>query len=179
MKELRQELMEAQKMRFHLIQWKLAIVAALGAAGLGLTGSKAIPNGSLLLCLIPIACVYADALIYHQGVICHVIGEFLYTHGENSDSLDMRTFAAYENFAMSRRYLSTQKGKKLDVYSLEKLDLHFASALISASIVIVPLLFSHTRWPLFATSGVIGVISSLLLRKEYEKRRDALRRRQE
>ena len=177
MKELRQELMEAQKLRFQLIQWKLAIVAALGAAGLGLTGSKAVPNGSLLLCLIPIACIYADALIYHQGVICHVIGKFLQEHGCSSGGDDMKTIAAYENFVMSCRVLITKKGKKIDVYSLEKLDLHIATLVISGFIIIVPSLLAQSWRTYFIASGLIGVISSLFLRGAYEERRDSLRGR--
>jgi hypothetical protein len=74
---LRQEHIDAQKKRVKLIQWKLVVVATLGATALGFTGSNAAPNSDLVLCCIPFVCCYADALIYHNGIISHVIGEFI------------------------------------------------------------------------------------------------------
>ena len=175
MKELRQELMDAQRTRFQLIQWKLLIVSALGATGLGLTGATNLPNAALVLCCIPFACVYADALIYHQGIISHVIGEFLRTHGNSSNDECMKTLAAYENFSLQARNMKIGKFSKLNVYGLEKITLHVASAAFSVAVIISAIAQPFEYWPALVLSGALGVISSLMLRRSYENRRSLLR----
>jgi hypothetical protein len=69
MEILRQEIIEAQKIRAELNKWKLLIVSALTAVGLGLTESRSVPYAELVLCGIPFACAYVDLLHYHQGLI--------------------------------------------------------------------------------------------------------------
>lgn len=58
---LRQELIETQKTRSELIKWKLLLVSALGATGLGFAKTKSDLNAEVLLCCIPFVCAYVDA----------------------------------------------------------------------------------------------------------------------
>lgn len=61
MEILRQEIIETQKARSELIKWKLLLVSALAAAGLGFAESGSDNNKEVLLCCIPFVCVYVDA----------------------------------------------------------------------------------------------------------------------
>jgi hypothetical protein len=66
------EIIEAERSRTDLLKWKLILVAALGAIGLGINspGSTLQPTLSLhlVLCLIPLVCVYVDLLCSHLGM---------------------------------------------------------------------------------------------------------------
>ena len=75
MDKLREEIIEAEKIRADLIKWKLILVAGLGAAGLGLNGNSC-DDMTLLLCLIPFVCVYVDLVARHFNLRIHVIAEF-------------------------------------------------------------------------------------------------------
>ena len=65
-RDFRTEIVEAQKGRTDLLKWKLILVAALGALGLGINGfskdAKPALSLDLALCLIPLVCVYVDLL---------------------------------------------------------------------------------------------------------------------
>jgi len=58
---LRQEIIETQKARSELIKWKLLLVSALAATGLGFAKSESDLNTEVLLCCIPFFCAYVDA----------------------------------------------------------------------------------------------------------------------
>jgi phosphorylase kinase alpha/beta subunit len=72
---LAEEILEAQKTRATLLQWKLLLVAALGAAAFGLT-----PGGGgrfmLLLSLIPPVAAYVDLLCSNLNLRMLLIGRF-------------------------------------------------------------------------------------------------------
>lgn len=74
MDKLRDEIVEAQKIRADLIKWKLILVAGLGGAGIGIENTEDFP---LLLCLIPFVCAYVDAAARHLNLRMHVIAHFL------------------------------------------------------------------------------------------------------
>jgi hypothetical protein len=174
MNVLRQELMDAQRTRFQLIQWKLMIVSALGATGLGLTGAPNLPNARLVLCCIPFACIYADALIYHQGMISHVIGEFLRAQNCGSGDAELKALAAYEEFSLKARVMN-RGNSQFSAYGLEKITLHWASALFSIAVAFSAAIQPFDNWPALAITGILGLIFSLLLRRSYETRRLLLR----
>jgi len=75
-KKLPDEILESQKTRSTLLKWKLAIVASLGAAGLGLTSGTSTSQISLLS-LIPFVCVYVDLLCTNINLRIILIGRYL------------------------------------------------------------------------------------------------------
>lgn len=97
--KLRDEIIESQKARTDLMKWKLILVAAIGAAGLGI-GSSA-PAGShppvVVLAFIPLVCLYVDAVCVHNDMRIMAIGRFLRTRPAGSVEGD------YERFAKEHR----------------------------------------------------------------------------
>lgn len=62
--KLRDEIIESQKAQTDLVKWKLILVAAIGGAGLGAV-PNAPKNSAFLLALIPLVCIYVDAVCFH------------------------------------------------------------------------------------------------------------------
>ena len=87
---LRDEIIESQKARADLFKWKIILVAAIGAAVLGVgdplaAGKTAgeddmVSKREYLLCLVPLVCVYTDILCAHMNLRIRVIGQFLRIH---------------------------------------------------------------------------------------------------
>src|SRR5215831_8078248 len=93
MSSLRKEIVEAQKVRSEILKWKLILVAALGAVGLGFSNPNTIvPNAYLVLLLIPLVCFYVDLLCRHMSLRIIVIGAFLRFGSKETED------AAYESF---------------------------------------------------------------------------------
>jgi hypothetical protein len=88
----RTEIIEASKARTEFLKWKLIGVSALGAVGLGLTGSTVTAGAYLVLGLIPPVCFYVDLLCRHISLRILVIAKFLRETGTGEQ-------AAYEHFA--------------------------------------------------------------------------------
>jgi hypothetical protein len=166
---LRQEHIDAQKKRVKLIQWKLVVVATLGATALGFTGSNAAPNSDLVLCCIPFVCCYADALIYHNGIISHVIGEFIRKH--DFDPI----LAKYEDFSLEVRKMQTIMGKRLNAYALERLTLDLSSIAFCLAISVYKVLYWTAHSAAIIGAGLVGILASFLLRRAYENRRRQIR----
>ena len=76
MDKLRDEIIESEKTRNDLLKWKLILVAALGAAGLGI-GSQGAKDLVVLLALVPVVCLYVDALCFHAELRILAIASFL------------------------------------------------------------------------------------------------------
>jgi len=81
--ELRDEIVESQKMRADLLKWKIILVAALGAVALGLESVSDKANGDnpplaheYMLCLIPPVCLYVDLLCSHLNLRIMVIARY-------------------------------------------------------------------------------------------------------
>ncbi|UCG47976.1 MAG: hypothetical protein JSU94_21160 [Phycisphaerales bacterium] len=72
MEILRQELIETQKVRSELIKWKLLLVSALGAAGLGFAKTDSKINAEVLLCCIPLVCAYVD--VQYDNLLLRIRG---------------------------------------------------------------------------------------------------------
>jgi hypothetical protein len=74
--KLRDEIIESQKAQTDLVKWKLILVAAIGATGL-----RAVPdtpaNAPILLALIPLVCIYVDAVCFHCEIRIMSIARFL------------------------------------------------------------------------------------------------------
>jgi len=98
MEQLRSEILEAHKARSDLLKWKLALVAALGTIGLGLTQEIGHP---IVLIGIPLVCAYVDLLTRHLTLRIHVIGNFL--RGRTGADPGLSLYAEYENFVERNR----------------------------------------------------------------------------
>jgi hypothetical protein len=121
MQKLRDEVLQAEQVRSDLLKWKLALVGAIGAAGLGFAGSRGPGGADLVLCAVPLVCLYVDLLCHHLSLRILVIGSFLRTHqdgllteeselsGQPSDESEQSTEAAvlakYEKTAAEMRAL--------------------------------------------------------------------------
>ena len=65
MKEMRREITQYQASIIDLMKWKLIILGSISAVGLGLpknVSAKTPEVSSLILCVVPFACNYVDAL---------------------------------------------------------------------------------------------------------------------
>ncbi len=82
---LRTQIIESQRARHDLIKWKLFLVAVLGATGLGVSGFNIqtptfLKKAELLLALIPLVCVYVDAICSNLSLRIIGIGAFIRNH---------------------------------------------------------------------------------------------------
>ncbi len=75
--KLAEEILETQKSRSDMLKWKLVLVAALGAMGLGL--SQEMKVAPLVLAIIPFVCVYVDLLCCNCNVRTILIGTYYAT----------------------------------------------------------------------------------------------------
>lgn len=92
-----------------LAKWKLASVAILCATGLGLLREvKQIPQGYLLLFLVPYACAYIDFIVYERVASVHLIARFLRNYS-GSDK-DGKELSAYERFLWDSDAASAYRG---------------------------------------------------------------------
>ncbi len=106
---LRDEIIESQKARADLFKWKIILVAAIGAAGLGVGAPKAEVASKVeyVLCLIPLVCVYTDVLCAHLNLRIRVIGEFLRVTRNRAGLTDEDLNADYEKFAGKARHMGS------------------------------------------------------------------------
>lgn len=168
METLRAEILESQKARSDLLKWKLVVVAALGAAGMGFTGGNS-SYAHVVLCFIPFACVYVDLLCRHLNLQITVIGQFLKSE-KPADTGDQYVHL-YEKFS----------GKFTDAFFLEAWALHWST--ITLSVLIIPIGIA-LQYPdddaamtamlngLFGFCGIAGVLLSLWGKKRYESKRE-------
>jgi len=168
---LRDEIIESQKARADLFKWKIILVAAIGAAVLGvgdpLAGKTAGPDDLVskreyLLCLVPLVCVYTDILCAHMNLRIRVIGQFLRIHPLGAVTDDSAAQAAYENFVHKARNMakpsllglvgdgwSAMFDSTLDAYVFEDIALHVSSMLLS---LFVAMWGFALQWRIFPSS---------------------------
>lgn len=159
MDKLREEIIEAEKMRADLIKWKLLLVAGLGATGLGLNGSS--HDGiTELLCLIPFVCVYVDLLARHLNLRIHVIAEFM-----RRQKVDWT--ADYEECAKLM-----EKGR---VFALETGVLWYSTVFLSVLVIIAGFVMyagqGVANYALFILSGFFGIAVAVSIDIIYKKKR--------
>lgn len=183
MSSLREEIVASQKLRSDLYKWKLIIVSALGAAGLGFTehGEHAgFRYAYLVLVLIPFVCFYVDLLCKHVSIRIMVIGTFI-----RLGFCGVET--AYEGFVVKTR-------EKLNVFVLEDWALQGSTTVLSSLIMFGGLLFlvipemepgsvaigrisvpmRYVVALMFTGSGLAGVILSLVAEWLYKRRMKAV-----
>ena len=176
MEILREEIMEAQKIRAELNKWKLVIVSALAAIGLGLTDLPSVPYAELVLCGIPFACAYVDLLHYHQGLIISVVGEFMRSNVANRSGETNADLVNYEQYSWKMRELRDERGRKIDVFALERYAVSWSSIFLSMAIALYALIRSTQPTSIaIALCGLIGTTIIIWVRRSYQVRRNALR----
>jgi hypothetical protein len=150
---------------------------------LGLSSESEVGQGiDYVICLIPIICAYVDLLSRHMNLRIIVIGRFLMLGGT--------THEQYERFAERARNMkaatASTTGRSLDAYRLEDWGLEWSTGILSVAVVgygVMALLFrpaSATFLPwlhagAFFASGIIGGILSILIKREYDRRWQAIR----
>jgi hypothetical protein len=158
------EITESQKVRSDLLKWKILVVAALGAVGLGLSGAGQEQSRQyidLVLIGIPLVCVYIDLLCRHLSLRIQVIGQYRKRIGD-----------AYESF--------TETAAEHRAFSLENLAVVASSTLFSLALALLsvswvrdlPSLVSvlpHAQ--VIGSVGLLGLLLTLLVEWRYRKLR--------
>lgn len=137
--KLRDEIIESQKAQASFTRWKILLVTIFGAAGLGVLPYGRFSEGSLaLLALLPLVCLYVDALCYHSGIRVMVIARYLRgsdssedqqpaTDGSDYNTTDLVAARDYENYVVSTR----------DRFNMEGFALLWVSRFVSVAVAIV------------------------------------------
>jgi hypothetical protein len=198
---LRQEILNSQQVRSDLLKWKLALVGALGAAGLGLAGADVPGHAELVLCAVPFVSVYVDLLCRHLNLRILVIGTYL-ASSETAGRSERKELMEYERFVEERaRHLrlpplglpagwrtpggpgrrERRHGYEGDAtaFDLEDWAVSWSSLLLSLAVLIYGLfVLASSVAPAVAliASGTIGIAVTALARADYGRRQDALRR---
>jgi len=186
MKELRNELSGAQKAQIDLIKWKLILIAPIGATGLGLAEANNFPYVELVLCLIPLVCLYVDIAYYQQSLIIFVISKFF--------SLQEKypTYSEYEKFSAEVNNLGKfqWKGFKPEIRNFIIGAFDFNYTVISGSSYFLSLLLiiyslfvifnkckSNTwsnTWLSILFFGIFGLFFTYISKKSYQIRKDRI-----
>lgn len=162
---LREEIIESQKARADLFKWKIILVAAIGAAVLGVgdphvfvdagkTGANTgeddiVSKREYLLCLVPLVCVYTDILCAHMNLRIMVIGQFLRINPIIAGTDDSALQPAYENFAQRARRMAKPSlcvvvhdashsmfSATVNAFVFEDIALHVSTMLLSFFVVL-------------------------------------------
>jgi len=176
--QLRNEIMESQKIRSDLLKWKLLLVAVLGASGLGLVNKIEKNSFSFyILCCIPFVCLYVDLLCKHLNLRMIIICKYFRLKNKIHKQ-------EYENFVDALRKFDGKKlkakvkeEKQINVFALEDMALEWATLLLSFflflfgfSILTGWISISGLQWWPFFHSGLIGLALSALVSFLYKKR---------
>lgn len=168
MEAFKNEIVEAEKGRTDLLKWKLILVAALGAIGLGISNlsstAKPILSLHLTLCLIPLVCVYVDLLCKHLQMRILVISAFFQKNNADETSC----FYSYESFCERVR----------PVFDLEDWAQQWSTQFLSVLIIVAALILKlpKTDFLVLVFSGICGIVFTLLIDEAYEHKRERLRK---
>jgi hypothetical protein len=175
------EIVEAEKSRMDLLKWKLILVATLGAIGLGLNStsstSKVLSSLHLILCLIPLVCVYVDLLCKHLQIRILAISYF-FQYSEPRASIDeVSLFHRYEEFCEKVRTDRHQD----DAFSLEDWAQQWSTIFLSVFVMVAALILKLQQLDLLALmfSGVCGLWFTWQLNRTYDKKRRILKKEAE
>ncbi|MCU1350529.1 MAG: uncharacterized protein JWO56_3559 [Acidobacteria bacterium] len=137
--KLREEIIDSQKAQNDLAKWKLIMVAAVGAAGLGAGLGNWKLEMIVVWALIPCVCLYTDTVSYHAGIRIVTIARYFRlrqeTHGyqaliqtlDAGDLAAMRLFDHYEWFCKKHRHQ----------FLLEGLAVNAVSVLLSGIVLLI------------------------------------------
>lgn len=168
MEDLRAEIRQAENTRSDLLKWKLGLVGAIGAAGLGFAGSVEVRHADLVLCALPPVAIYVDLLALHLTLRIMVIGSYFRTPGAAA------AHQGYEHFVHDAR----SPGGGPSPFDLEDWALFYSTYALSAAVAVYgvyQLLVEGSAFGIpFVLSGTIGAGAEFLGSREYTGRRDAL-----
>lgn len=156
---LKEEINDSLMAMGALARWRLLVVSALAAAGLGIHKEMAgFEHGYLLLFFAPIVCAYVDFLVYERLTVVYEIAKYLRNYG--GEDAETRELQKYERFMQDRRkrWLSTEYRRWA----------HFGMSLCLAALVpALALAVDKYRemimaYPLYLAMPVFGIIGVVL-----------------
>ncbi len=167
MEQLRVEIIEAQKGRADLLKWKLVIVAALGAVGLGLANSpRPFP---IVLIGIPLVCTYVDFLCYNLNLRIQLIAEFMRRPLEGTVGEDARVMQAYEEYV---RRVATKKER---IFVFETWALFWSTVLLSIGVFFYGAVgvspHDSKAGLALILSGILGGVLAIVSERVYSSKR--------
>ena len=177
-KELHEEIIASQRMRASIWKWKLVLLSALGAVGLGISLGAAPNCGTpLVLCCIPVVCAYADLLLNHLSIRSQLIGAWKRTRPRSDDIKKYEDFCRklgdagvghLEWWAVYSSSIAANLG--LVIVGVGKLiyDFHGTSA--------VRLFPSSLTFGAVALSGLLGIGVTLTVRRAARSRHRLIER---
>ena len=157
------EIIESQKARSDLLKWKVVVVGALAATGLGLVKTRGPGQryADLVLCAIPIIAAYIDLLCRHLSLRILVIGAY---------RRKARVRDEYEDFA--------ELARNRNAFQLEDAAVLFSSLLFSLALMATaPPLGLEPKLPhgwAVAVSGAAGVVFAVGSEIAYRMRKNAI-----
>jgi hypothetical protein len=160
------ELLAAQTTRDELMKWKLIVVSALGAAGLGFIENKTLFDLHLIIAIIPFACVYIDLLCRNLSVRTKRINHFITTlSNDESIEIDIKYAQFYQDI------------KKLSGQSLESYALIWSTILISIIVSLIGIIRKDSYFVqlLFISSGLLSIVLSWLVERRYKFEKETLK----
>lgn len=184
--ELRTEIVESQKARVDLFKWKIILIAALGAVGIGVEptpttspASHLVVSPEYLLCLIPFVCVYVDLLCSHLNLRIMVIGRYLHLVREYGPNAEPREpdYEAFVERARSWEGIPTPRWnwRRLNAFGFENFTQNISSAAFSVLVGVWPLIHAGANAFVFVAAGLAGFTFSVVAYSEYLSREDALK----
>lgn len=160
----RNQIVETQKVCSGLMKWKLVLVAGIGTVGLGIHRGD-LPHPVVVLMLIPLVCVYVDALCAHRSLRIQASGAFTAENPASTGNHEGQFARNYERF---NDELRTQRGLRL-----ESLALHWSTAFASVlSLGLGLLLMSggpqahfppNLSFAALVVSGILGLTCTILV----------------
>jgi hypothetical protein len=177
MDSLRTEILQAQNTRSDLLKSKLGLVGVIGAVGLGLAGSKSSAHADLVLCAVPLLCVYVDLLCRHLSLRVLVIGTFMRrqmaTPGAARETRDQQVLSAYEHHA--------HEARSHGAFDLEDWAVTWSTAALSIAVGAYGVLILATGTAesvaagiAFVISGLVGVLTTTGSEVVFKRRREAV-----
>jgi hypothetical protein len=186
-KRLADEILQAQRARSDLFKWKLLLVAALGAVGLGL-GRPNLSPAPLILCLIPLVCVYVDLICSHLWIQIHVIGEYLRKRDE-AVAERRGNLLRYEEFVKKVTQMPRPESRptpprgRLNAFAFEKAVLYFSTIILSVGVAAAGSAIVHGRPSCdyvvpqalpYWLAGAAGILLTFIIKRAYDARFERL-----
>ncbi len=145
---LRNEIVEAEKMEAEYVKWKLIAVGSVASISLGFTPGSA-PSATLnklelLLCAIPLICIYIDFVSINVILRIATIGAYL-----------RKTGSKYEQFVLS----ATEKGATPFSFQISAL---YGSS-IAFNLILIGLSFTHLSADWIRHAYIFGGLSGLII----------------
>jgi hypothetical protein len=160
----RNEIVEAEKGRIDLLKWKLILIAGIGTIGLGLGSAEKniapILPPHLLLCLIPLVCVYVDSLCQSLQTRILVISEFFqhYQYSTGDDTIEH--FHEYERFCNEVR-----REFHLEDWAQQGSTVGFSLVIFILAVTLEPLARVKVALLMFCAIGLVLTVLLEILQK--------------